>query len=63
MDENTLNQILDEKWDKILDELPEDALAILNGLSESEVSAEKIHQIIAESGVDIVDILSEEEEK
>ena len=63
MDEQALNDILDKKWDQVLDALPDDALQKLNDLPESEVTAEKIYQIVTESGIDLNKVLSEKEEK
>ena len=62
MDEDTLNNIFDQKWDQILDALPDDALQKLKDLPESEIDAQKIYQILSESGVDLAKILSEKEE-
>lgn len=63
MDEQALNDILDKKWDQVLDALPDDALQKLNDLPESEVTAERIYQIVTESGIDLNKVLSEKEEK
>ena len=62
MDEDTLNNIFDQKWDQILDALPDDALQKLKDLPESEIDAQKIYRILSESGVDLAKILSEKEE-
>ena len=53
---------LDEKWDKIVDSLPQDALKKLMDLPEDQITSDKLIEIINESGIDLEAILSNKED-